>query len=121
VQSGCTAEAGQQPEDSGYTVYFRPGFLDRSHGGKASMAPSPWDDDWRIQSPPREGRFFFFPSFVRHEVRPYFGQTQRISIAMDVFLREQELPMYFGGARWYVPAERTPQKRKQDERPLVGA
>ena len=103
VQAGSEYEAGSESSDSGHTVYFRPGFLDRSHGGEASMTPSPWDDGWRIDKAPVEGRIFFFPSFVRHEVRPYFGATQRISIAMDVFLKCQTLPIYFGGSRWFVP------------------
>jgi hypothetical protein len=89
--------------DSGYTIYYRPGFLDRSHGGKASLAPSPWDDDWRIEKRPEEGALFCFPSFIRHEVRPYWGSTYRISIAMDVFVKKQKLPIYFGGPRWFVP------------------
>src|ERR1700719_1882632 len=50
--------------DSGHTVYFRPGFLDRSHGGEAATMPSPWDRDWRISVRPTEGRLFFFPSYV---------------------------------------------------------
>jgi len=103
VQSGCNGEVKPKSSDSGHTIYFRPGFLDRSHGGDAFLTPSPWDDDWRIDKPPVEGRLFFFPSFVRHEVRPYFGATQRISIAMDVFLKCQTLPIYFGGPRWFVP------------------
>jgi Putative 2OG-Fe(II) oxygenase len=90
-------------EGSGNTVYFRPGFVDRSHGGEASGPTSPWDEDWQISRPARSGRLLFFPSYVRHEVRPYFGSTERISIAMDVFLKRQNLPIYFGGPRWYVP------------------
>jgi hypothetical protein len=89
--------------DSGYTVYYRPGFADRSHGGDASMAPSPWDDDWAISRPASPGHLFFFPSFIRHEVRSYIGRTQRISIAMDVFLKRQSLPIHFAGPRWFVP------------------
>ena len=91
--------------DSGYTVYYRPGFVERSHGGDASMAPSPWDDDWRIEKPPTPGRLLFFPSFVRHEVRPYLGKAQRISIAMDVFFKRQKLPIHFRGSRWFVPKQ----------------
>ena len=90
-------------DDSGHTVYYRPGFVDRSHGGQASMMPSPWDDDWRISTKPIAGRLFVFPSYVRHEVRPYLGKTYRISIAMDVFVAMQNYPIYFGGPRWFVP------------------
>jgi hypothetical protein len=104
VQSGLDGSDTRVTPDSGYTIYFRPGFLDRSHGGRAAIAPSPWDEDWRLESPPREGRLHFFPSFVRHEVRPYLGPTERISIAMDVFLKCQALPIYFGGPRWFIPA-----------------
>jgi len=103
VQSGLEDGDNARTPDSGATVYFRPGFIDRRHGGQAAMAPSPWDDDWRIEKPPVEGHLFFFPSFIRHEVRPYLGPTQRISIAMDVFFKCQTLPMYFGGPRWFIP------------------
>lgn len=89
--------------EAGNTVYFRPGFLDRSHGGKAAGPTSPWDEDWRISVPPLSGKLFFFPSYVRHEVRPNMGAVERISIAMDVFVKRQELPIYFGGPRWLVP------------------
>jgi len=89
--------------DSAHTVYFRPGFLDRSHGGQAAMMPSPWDEDWRISSRPVAGKLFLFPSYVRHEVRPYLGKTYRISIAMDVFVNMQNYPIYFDGPRWFVP------------------
>jgi hypothetical protein len=89
--------------DAGNTVYFRPGFLDRSHGGKAAGPTSPWDEDWRISVPPVSGKLFFFPSYVRHEVRPNMGTVERISIAMDVFIKRQESPIYFGGPRWLVP------------------
>lgn len=90
-------------EGSGNTIYFRPGFLDRSHGGEASGPTSPWDDDWQISRPAKAGRLLLFPSYVRHEVRPYFGSSERISIAMDVFLKKQNLPIYFGGPRWFIP------------------
>jgi hypothetical protein len=106
VQSGA-GESGDSKSsgktDAGSTVYFRPGFLDRSHGGKAAGPTSPWDSDWRISTPPVGGKLFFFPSYVRHEVRPYMGSAERISIAMDVFVNKQESPIYFGSARWYVP------------------
>jgi hypothetical protein len=103
VQVGHNGGVSNRSRDSGHTIYFRPGFLDRSHGGDPFMAPSPWDHDWRLDRPAIEGHLFFFPSFVRHEVRPYSGETQRISIAMDVFLKCQRLPIYFGGPRWFVP------------------
>ena len=97
-------EEGQEiPYDAGHTIYYRPGFVDRSHGGQASAAPSPWDDDWQITTKPIEGKLFLFPSYVRHEVRPYIGSSYRISVAMDVFVKMQNLPIYFGGSRWYVP------------------
>jgi hypothetical protein len=103
VQSGNDDSAPSRAPDSGYTVYFRPGFMDRSHGGDAALAGSPWDADWRIETPPMPGRFFFFPSFIRHEVRPYLGSSERISIALDVFVAQQSLPIHFGGSRWFVP------------------
>jgi hypothetical protein len=103
VQSGYAEGEPTGSVDAGATVYYRPGFADRSHGGDASMAASPWDDDWRIEKPAVPGRLVFFPSFVRHEVRPYLGRTSRISIAMDVFLKRQNLPIYFGSQRWFVP------------------
>lgn len=89
--------------EAGHTIYYRPGFTDRSHGGKANGSASLWDDDWRISRPPKPGNMIFFPSYLRHEVRPNFGTRERISIAMDIFVKKQELPMYFGGSRWFVP------------------
>jgi uncharacterized protein (TIGR02466 family) len=89
--------------NSGHTIYFRPGFLDRSHGGKAAGQTSPWDADWRSDAAPVEGKLFFFPSYLRHEVRPYTGKTERISIAMDIFVEKQEALIYFAPPRWFVP------------------
>lgn len=107
VQSGYTPEEEDLKHvgrgDASNTVYFRPGFLDRSHGGKAAGPTSPWDADWRRSVEPVEGTLFFFPSYVRHEVRPYNGKTQRISIAMDVYVKKQEALIYFGSSRWFVP------------------
>lgn len=87
----------------GETVYFRPGFMDRSHGGEAAGFTSLWDSDWRMSAEPTEGKLFFFPSYVRHEVRPNLGERERISIAMDVFIKKQNALVYFGPPRWYVP------------------
>jgi hypothetical protein len=95
--------AEQDAEAGGETVYFRPGFLDRSHGGDAAGPTSPWDSDWRIIARPTAGKLFLFPSYVRHEVRPNFGERERISIAMDVFVKRQNALIYFGPPRWYVP------------------
>lgn len=107
VQSGLPVEQEASKstagKEVGSTVYFRPGFLDRSHGGKAAGPTSPWDSDWRISVPPLTGKLFLFPSYVRHEVRPYMGSSERISVAMDVFVKKQEAPIYFGSARWFVP------------------
>jgi hypothetical protein len=107
VQSGLESESdgsvSKGSQETGNTVYFRPGFLDRSHGGKAAGPTSPWDGDWRISVPPVSGKLFLFPSYVRHEVRPNTGSVERISIAMDVFLKKQESPIYFGGPRWFIP------------------
>lgn len=103
VQSGFDDGFGTGAVDAGNTVYFRPGFMDRSHGGDAYLLTSPWDDDWRIETEPKPGRLFFFPSYLRHEVRPYLGKTARISVAMDVFLKRQNMPFYYGGTRWLVP------------------
>lgn len=102
VRSGDDAP-GNTVNDAGHTIYYRPGFMDRSHGGMAAIAPSPWDDDWQLSARPVDGKLFFFPGYVRHEVRPYAGSTHRISIAMDIFIKMQKLPIYFGGERWHVP------------------
>jgi hypothetical protein len=104
VHPGHTEDDIAQGE-AGNTVYFRPGFMDRSHGGKQNGAVSPWDADWRISRPPRAGSLVFFPSYVRHEVLPHHAKAPRISIALDIFVKEQELLMYFGGARWFVPGK----------------
>jgi uncharacterized protein (TIGR02466 family) len=105
VQTGY--EVGKPPskDEGGQTVYFRPGFLDRSMGGKAAGQTSPWDADWKTSVEPVEGKLFFFPSYVRHEVRPYLGSHERISIAMDIFVKKQEALMHFGGPRWFVPGK----------------
>jgi hypothetical protein len=103
VQSGVAEGSPLPSVDSGYTAYYRPGFAERSHGGDAAIAASPWDDDWRLEAPPVPGKLFFFPSFVRHEVRPNLGKVERISVAMDVFLKRQRLPIHFAGPRWFVP------------------
>ncbi len=104
VQSG-------EPEDSlsggrsGYTTYFRPGFIERTMGGEKAGPTSPWDAEWHFAEPPRPGRLFFFPSYVRHEVRPNLSKTPRISIAMDVYLREQQASkmLFFAPPRWFRP------------------
>lgn len=106
VQSGNDSDddvPNRKTDNSGHTVYFRPGFLDRSHGGKAAGPTSLWDVDWRIDTMPVEGKLFFFPSYVRHEVRPYTGKTQRISIALDAYIEKQEALIYFSPPRWFVP------------------
>jgi hypothetical protein len=90
-------------ENAGNTVYFRPGFFDRSHGGEAAGLTSPWDSDWRLSVKPVEGRLFFFPSYVRHEVRPNLGKNERISIALDAYVKKQEALIYFAPPRWFVP------------------
>jgi putative 2-oxoglutarate-Fe(II)-dependent oxygenase superfamily protein len=98
-QEGETA----QPESvGGETVYYRPGFMDRSHGGESAALSSFWDSDWRISSEPEEGRLVFFPSYVRHEVRPNLGRRERISIAMDIYVEKQNALIYFGNPRWFV-------------------
>lgn len=109
VQTGY-APGGDDPrggpgrDDMGHTVYYRPGFLDRSLGGKQAGANvSPWDSDWKRSVEPVEGKLVIFPSFLRHEVRPYLGKRERISIAMDVYIQKQDALIYFGGPRWYVP------------------
>jgi hypothetical protein len=105
VKTGMEDEEPGTPalNDSGHTVYFRPGFMDRSQGGQAAAMPSPWDEDWRLSTRPVAGKLFFFPSYVRHEVRPYLGTTYRISIAMDVFLNMQNYPINFNNPRWFIP------------------
>lgn len=103
VQSGNDEETLARHSDSGHTIYYRPGFIERSHGGDQAGPTSPWDSEWFVSHPPEEGRLIFFPSYVRHEVRPYVGPTERITIAMDVYIAKQAAMMYFGGPRWYVP------------------
>jgi hypothetical protein len=105
VQSGLdrTKNATELNPWGGQTVYFRPGFLDRSQGGEANGSTSPWDSDWRIVNEPVEGKLLFFPSYIRHEVRPYLGESERISIAMDFYVKKQNPLIYFGSPRWFVP------------------
>jgi len=100
VQSGHE-DTSEPPGDSGHTVYYRPGFVDRSHGD--ATFGSPWDGDWRLSKRPCAGNMTFFPSYVRHEVRSYLGCRERISIAMDIYVKRQQVPFYFAPPRWYVP------------------
>jgi hypothetical protein len=101
VQTGREDGAAPRTRDSGYTLYYRPGFIDRSQG--IGQATSYWDTDWRISNPPTEGNMIFFPSYVRHEVRPNLEAKERISIAMDIYVEKQKALIYFGGPRWFVP------------------
>jgi hypothetical protein len=101
VQSGNSQPAAN---DSGHTIYYRTGFVDRSHGGEAAGPASPWDSDWRINAAPVDGKLYIFPSYIRHEVRPYLGSSERISIALDVYVKKQKALIYFGPPRWYVPS-----------------
>lgn len=99
VRSGNSAAKSRE---SGNTVYYRPGFIDRSQGDAAFGGP--WDADWRISVPPTEGRMTFFPSYVRHEVKTHLGEVERISIALDVYIKkQQDVPFYFAPPRWFVP------------------
>lgn len=105
VQSGRPQGAAPKVKDSGHTRYFRPGFVERSMGGEQAGPTSPWDSDWVISETPTEGRLFFFPSYVRHEVRPNLEDQPRISIAMDFYVEGQASSklLHFAPPRWYVP------------------
>jgi len=104
VQSG--REEADDPADAGSTVYYRPGFIERSHGGAQAGQTSPWDAEWTVSHPPLDGRLLFFPSYVRHEVRPHLGARERITIALDAYIEKQHAMVYFGGPRWFVPDEK---------------
>lgn len=102
VQTGRENGATEpNSRDSGHTVYYRPGFIDRSQG--VGIETSPWDLDWKISNPPTAGNMIFFPSYVRHEVRPNLEKHERISIAMDIYVKRQNAMIHFGGPRWFVP------------------
>jgi hypothetical protein len=101
VQTGREEGAPPSTRDSGHTIYYRPGFIDRSQG--VGQSTSFWDADWKTSNPPTEGNMIFFPSYVRHEVRPNLEAKERISIAMDVYVEKQKALIYFGGPRWFVP------------------
>lgn len=101
VRSGRDAN-GTPNGDSGNTVYYRPGFIERSQGDETFGGP--WDTDWRISVPPTAGRMTLFPSYVRHEVKANLGTIERISIAMDFYTKKQRVPFYFSPPRWHVPA-----------------
>jgi hypothetical protein len=101
VQTGSDEATPPESRDSGHTVYYRPGFFDRSHG--VGQATSYWDSDWKLSRPPTPGNMIFFPSYVRHEVRPNLGKLERISIAMDIYVKKQKALIHFGGPRWFVP------------------
>jgi hypothetical protein len=102
VQAGDVTASPAHP-DSGHTVYYRPGFFERSHGERLGGVINPWDEGWRLSVPPQQGHFMFFPGYVRHEVRPYLGEGERVSIAFDVYVAKQEPLIYFGGPEWLVP------------------
>jgi hypothetical protein len=36
--------------------------------------------------PPRSGRLVLFPSWILHQVRPYRGHAERVSIALNLSL-----------------------------------
>lgn len=101
VQTGREDGASPKSRDSGHTVYYRPGFIDRSQG--VGQSTSFWDTEWKISNPSTAGNMIFFPSYVRHEVRPNIEAKERISIAMDVYVEKQKALIYFGGPRWFVP------------------
>jgi hypothetical protein len=108
VNAHYYVQAGDIPSPSphaehGHTVYYRPGFFERSHGERLGGVMNPWDVDWRVSLAPRVGHFMFFPGYVRHEVRPYLGNGERISVAFDVYVAKQEPLSYFGGPEWLVP------------------
>lgn len=101
VASGYSG-SGPKPNEGGHTIYYRPGFVERSHGD--TSFGSLWDDDWRISVPATAGRMTFFPSYVRHEVKTHLGDSHRISIALDIYVKKQrQMPFYFGKPRWFVP------------------
>ena len=92
-----------QGGDSGHTVYYRPGFIERSHGERRGETRNPWDEGWRVSTPARPGALTFFPSYVRHEVRPHLGPMERISIAFDFYVRKQDPLIHFSGPMWFIP------------------
>lgn len=95
IQTGYDDDTEPQHE-AGYTIYYRPGFIERSQEGL-------WDSQWRHAIRPVEGQLVICPGFIRHEVRPFLGITERISLGIDCYLEEQNALIYFGGERWYVP------------------
>jgi hypothetical protein len=103
VQTGQTGTDKEVILESGHTVYYRPGFIERSHGERHSEVINPWDADWRVSLAPKPGNFLFFPGYVRHEVRPHLGHAERISIAFDFYIQRQSPLIYFGGPQWFVP------------------
>jgi hypothetical protein len=105
VQSGVDDQEPATIKDSGQTQYYRPGFIDRSMGGAQQAGASVWDEDWKFSEKPTPGRLFFFPSYVRHEVRPNAERHPRITIAMDFYVDKQPTSklIYFAPPRWYVP------------------
>ena len=101
VKSGYSSPPRPGTE-SGHTIYYRPGFLERSQGDSAFGGP--WDSDWKVSIPPTEGRLTLFPSYVRHEVRTHLGDRERISIALDIYVKKQrDAPFHFAPPRWFVP------------------
>lgn len=105
VASGVDPDGPSPVSESGCTQYYRPGFIERSMGGAQAGIASIWDDDWKLSERPVEGRLFFFPSFVRHEVRPNLERFNRITIAMDIYIKKQPSSqlIYFAPPRWFVP------------------
>jgi hypothetical protein len=70
-----------------------------------------------ISETPTEGRLFFFPSYVRHEVRANLEDQPRISIAMDFYVEGQASSklLHFAPPRWYVPETKSRQVRSRAE------
>jgi uncharacterized protein (TIGR02466 family) len=103
VRSGYGSQLLPNEPDCGHTVYYRPGFVDRSHGERQGETINPWDVGWRVSIPPVDGQMHFFPGYVRHEVRPYLGDEERISIAFEIYVKKQKPLIYFGGPQWFIP------------------
>ncbi|MEL6386392.1 MAG: TIGR02466 family protein [Pseudomonadota bacterium] len=87
IDMGGAGETGNDTSDAGGEFYFEdPRFpLAAMHNTAfrfigADGQPQLWQPEFR----PKRGDFLMFPAWLRHGVRPYTGDRQRISIALNV-------------------------------------
>lgn len=70
-------DSGSGEAENGAITFFNP-LLASAHGFFTKALPN------QFTLKPEAGRMVLFPSYLQHQVHPYFGQAPRISIAFNV-------------------------------------